>query len=76
MKSLLLFYFLFLNFLLFSQLLQGPYVVPLTLMQDDTVEPWGPRPYIRNTYQPMLVIKLLEYGSILTFPVRNHKAFK
>ncbi|KAH7732178.1 phosphatidylinositol 3-and 4-kinase [Aphelenchoides avenae] len=53
---------------LYSQqgyLLQGPVLAPLMTMQDNVVQPWGPRPLIRSAEDPVLVLKYLEYNQAI-----------
>lgn len=43
-------------------------------MQDNVVQPWGPRPLIRSAEDPVLVLKYLEYNQAIRFPQRIQKA--
>ena len=55
--------------LLFSFLLQGPLFVPMRPMENDTVQPWGPRPLIRDSEEIVLLVKALEYDYRIRFPM-------
>uniref|UniRef100_A0A915MYB8 Phosphatidylinositol-4-phosphate 3-kinase n=1 Tax=Meloidogyne javanica TaxID=6303 RepID=A0A915MYB8_MELJA len=49
-------------------LLQGPLLVPMYQMNNDTVHPWGPRPLISDSDEIILFVKALEYDYRIRFP--------
>nr|CAD2181052.1 unnamed protein product [Meloidogyne enterolobii] len=50
-------------------LLQGPLLVPMYQMNNDTVHPWGPRPLISDSDEIILFVKALEYDYRIRFPM-------
>uniref|UniRef100_A0AC34GT29 Phosphatidylinositol-4-phosphate 3-kinase n=1 Tax=Panagrolaimus sp. ES5 TaxID=591445 RepID=A0AC34GT29_9BILA len=61
----------FASFPLFDRdgfLMQGKVAVPLKIQQHQVVEPWGPRPMIKNRGDVVIVLSTLEYGYNIQFP--------
>lgn len=51
-----------------GMLVQGALLLPLRQMDDDVVQPWGPRPLIRCPDDIILMIKALEFDYNIQFP--------
>ena len=49
-------------------LTQGKITVPLKSQQSPVIQPWGPKPLIRNKTEALLVLSTVEYQYKIEFP--------
>ncbi|KAK6046069.1 hypothetical protein COOONC_16424 [Cooperia oncophora] len=55
----------------FRVLRQGQVFIPLTVLKDPVLKPWGPYPLIANEKDPVLIVTLPTYDYIVVFPDVN-----